>query len=183
MIKAFTLVELIIAILVISILAAIAYPIYMRSIAKSKESACVTQLQQLQAAIAIYQENNGGAGKYGAGEQMGLPRSFADLVRLGLIKMELLRCKGNPGIMGGKYAVYTQMFSWSDNDFAYPPWKDYCFEHKDESISVIDLNHGNEGKPMGARRVTFHLLGVYLDGHVATITKKGDFANRELWNQ
>jgi len=57
--QAFTLVELLVAIAIIAVLAALIFPVFQAAIHRSKVSACATNLSQLGHAMAMYAEDNG----------------------------------------------------------------------------------------------------------------------------
>ncbi|HET6644855.1 MAG TPA: type II secretion system protein [Fimbriimonadales bacterium] len=174
--KGFTLAEVIIVIAILGTLGAIAYPIYRRSVNKSKEVACIEQMKQLQEAIQLYRSDFDGQGKYGKAEEMGMPNTLAGLYVAGYVKLPLLQCNAGPKM------AFGSMFAWSADDYGLPSWEVYSGEARENSIILVDGNHGNEGKPIYSKRITYHALGVYLDGHAVTKTKKGIFAGRLFWN-
>jgi len=57
--QAFTLVELLVAVAIIAVLAALLFPVFQAAIHRSKVSACATNLSQLGHAMAMYAEDNG----------------------------------------------------------------------------------------------------------------------------
>lgn len=56
--RAFTLIELIVVMAVIAILAAFAFPVYQRSVASGKAAACLANLRQLSAGLNAYLNEN-----------------------------------------------------------------------------------------------------------------------------
>jgi prepilin-type N-terminal cleavage/methylation domain-containing protein len=61
--RAFTVVELLIAMAVPAVAAAIAFPVYRPALAKSRETTCIATLHQLHSAIENYRTNYGGEGR------------------------------------------------------------------------------------------------------------------------
>jgi prepilin-type N-terminal cleavage/methylation domain-containing protein len=180
--RGITLVEVICATAIVAILAAISMPIISSAVGRARESTCGSKLQQLHAAILLYRTDCGADGIYGAGDKMGLPRRFGNLLRAGYLTRPALECSGNPAILGGNKAVFMKMFSPPNEDYGHPKWADYAELFREDSILVIDPNHRNENKPMFTQYVTHHLLGVYLDGHIRTKTGKGFWGSRTWWN-
>ncbi|MCC7229420.1 MAG: prepilin-type N-terminal cleavage/methylation domain-containing protein [Fimbriimonadaceae bacterium] len=70
--NAWTLVEVIVVISIIAVLAALSYPVFVAVKAKANETTCMSNLHQLQMAVALYREDYG-SGTAGTPEQMGLP--------------------------------------------------------------------------------------------------------------
>jgi prepilin-type N-terminal cleavage/methylation domain-containing protein len=181
--RGFTLLELIVVALIIAILAAILLPVYKASVAKAKETTCKSQLHQIQLGLSLYRSDNGGDGRFGRADLMGLPPSLLTLVNLRYVDGALKNCKGDPTLMGGKGAVYITMWAWPEKDFGKPKWEKYSTEVQEASILLIDPNHGNEKLHVGSPYFTHHVLGVYLDGQVVRRSGKGVFTNRNWWDR
>ena len=56
--RAFTLIEMIVVIAIIGILAAFSYPVYQRSVASGKATACISNLRQLSVGLNAYLNEN-----------------------------------------------------------------------------------------------------------------------------
>ena len=120
--RGFTLLELIIVVLILSILTALIFPVYRSAIEKSKETICKSQLHQIQVAIALYRTEHDGDGRFGRADRMGMPANLSTMIRSGRIDRELTRCKGDPSLLGGREAVYGIMWAWPETDYGFPKW-------------------------------------------------------------
>src|SRR5579862_4938676 len=61
---AFTLVEILVVIAVVAILAAILFPVFAQAREKSRQSACLSNMRQIAAGIAMYRQDWDGAGPF-----------------------------------------------------------------------------------------------------------------------
>lgn len=89
--KAFTLIELLVVVVIIAILAAMIVPAAIRSKDKAKESACLSQLKQIGAALQMYRSDYDDL----------MPHYLSDLYPTYITKAALFACPKDP--KGGKY--------------------------------------------------------------------------------
>ncbi len=110
--RAFTLIELLTVLVILSLLAAILYPVFTKAREKARMAACQSNLLNVVAALRIY-----AADFYGhfPPERPGLP----GLASLGLVELSTLRC---PTVSAsGKLAVYLYRAGLCDDDPAVEP--------------------------------------------------------------
>jgi prepilin-type N-terminal cleavage/methylation domain-containing protein len=180
--RAFTVVELLIALAILSIVAASAFPVYRSALAKSRETTCINTLHQLHSAIEIYRANYGGEGVYGGVTEMRLPPYLQWMVRdLGLTHAVMRCCvPGNIHPWSGFTVYYPCPDMGATGDWK--GWADYCRTYRDDSILVSDPNHDPKKELYFSPFVIHHSIGMYLDGHVKIKNKRGDPRTREWWN-
>jgi type II secretory pathway pseudopilin PulG len=175
-----TVVELVIVVSMLLILVAVMLPVLRSARERSKEVACTSNLMQIHAAIAVYQNEFDGDGRYGTLEEMGLPPDLGALHPSYLPSRSTYACL--VGRLDGAAAVYTRMFHGADIDAQIPRWPDYAREYLDEAILVADLNHDREARHIASPYLDHRGIGLYLGGHARTVVKQGDPTMRLWWN-
>lgn len=184
----FTLIEVLTVITITTIVAAILYPVLEMAKRRSSEAVCVSNLHQLEMAIELYRTAySEEKTDFGLPSDMGLPPWFPKLEQVGLVSLSLLlSCRGQ-GLPAGTPAVYTQAWPPPREDIGNDSWQQllakwlpYVQAHGSASVLLEDRNHMyiRTESPFATERG----IGVYIDGHVKTITRQGDTDLLEWWN-
>ncbi len=187
---AFTLIEVLLAITIIAVIAALVFPAIVRSKGAAQESNCVQRLRQWHLAISLYRELCGDTAIYGLPHVMGLPvpTTLRTAVEANVIPATMVYCPSGADPTDRTIrASYFQM--WYDPLYMnLPPgvgaeqWEPYVLEHQDNSVLIVDRNHQIPGTLYGSPLQTHRGIGLYLGGHTKTISKKGDQSRRAWWN-
>jgi hypothetical protein len=180
--RSVTLLELVVALTVVAVIAAIAYPVIRNAVKRSKETVCMNKLHQLHAAIALYRTEYGGDGVYGRIEQMGLPPGIHTLYYMKRLTLQDLRCAGDPRSNAAPVAVYVVMW-YVDEKFDSRPtkWEQYASEQRENSILLVDPNHGNPSVHPQAWRFKHRAIGLFLNGTIKSKEDYGDMTAPEFW--
>jgi len=180
--RAFTVVELLIAMAVLAIAAAIAFPVYRSAVAKSRETTCINTLHQLHSAIEIYRANYGGEGVYGGVTEMRLPPYLIWMIRdLGLTHAAMRCCvPGRIHPWSGFTVFYPSPDMGANGDWK--GWAKYCSEYRDQAILIGDFNHDPNKDLIDSPFVTHRIIGLYVGGQVKVKTKFGQPQMRLWWN-
>jgi prepilin-type N-terminal cleavage/methylation domain-containing protein len=165
---AFTLVELLVVIVIISALAAIIFPVITKARGRAAETACISNLRQIGAAFRMYMQDNDEA----------RPRQLCVIVPGYLTTPELLVCKQDPS---SSYAYKTWGYLTAPNSWPYPQsydyfqpidsWWEFLEGRGSRSGYLFDRCHGEAiGKTAvnGVPNLSGHTLRVNMDGSVVT---------------
>ena len=187
--EAFTLIELLVVIAIISVLASMLMPVFARSRAKARQTACQSNLHQLGLAIKMYVEDYdefmplwslAGGNPDGSGRRPGYVGSWDDTIQPYSRNRQILMCPDNP--YGRQFRSYAMPRYVSGIEYgrlpnvvdtvvlmekgAYVPgsWEDAAAENFHQSTSQTpDQRY-------------FHFDGknfLFLDGHVKWYNRSG----------
>lgn len=177
--RAFTIVELLIVIAIVSVLAGITFPVLREVRSKGKITHCQSNLRQIHVALTIYRSDYGGEARYGDMHSMGLPPDLRDLYTSQKMRRDTFRCLGSSRIPVGP--LYTVHYSSKDEIGTYP-WEEYALKFQESSVVYGDQNHELAGHDVISPAVDHRRIGVYLDGHTRVIVRKGDPFVLPWWN-
>lgn len=174
--KAFSLPEMLVVIAIIVSLAAISYPALLGAKQSAGRTKCLSNLKQIHVSLMTYRVEWDGDGQYGDSRQMGLPDTPA-----GICPSELFACGGLD--FDGGPGGYDVMWSPDRNDGRSPRWSDYAKSLYDGVILMVDDNHDLSPDGRFSPLKTHRVAGLYLDGHVQTIVKRGDIRSLDFYHE
>jgi len=178
--RGFTLLEVLVAISICCLLAAILFPVFASAKAKGNEQACKSNLHQLYVGIYLYRSENDGDGKYGGALEMGLPLDIVSFMKTSRLSMDLLKCRGRKGGVVPGVAVYSIYFnpvpSGGNDD-----WGAYSKLAKEDSILIGDINHSDVAQPLSSDYYPHRGIGLRLSGQIFTQVKAGTWNIPEWW--
>ncbi len=177
--RGLTITELLIAVAIIVIIAAVVFPIVRESKERAKLSACGSKMMQIFHAIELYRHNYDGDGKYDEPEIMGLPPTFNELIDDQKVPLETFVCLAPPNDEKSKHSVFTRMFLTKQQG---GNWGDYCRKYLDDSILIVDKNHNPPSVNRESPVQKHWAEGVYLGGNLKAFYKFGDQGTSEWWN-
>jgi type II secretory pathway pseudopilin PulG len=172
-------VELLVVTAIVSLLAGITFPILREAKTKAKISSCQGNLRQLHVALTLYRVDNNGDGRYGDMSLMGLPPGLKELSVAQKIPRETFVCRGTTRIPVGP--LYTVHYSAEDEIGTYP-WASYARLYEESSVVLGDQNHEFPGHDVQSPALDHRRIGLFLDGHMKVIVRKGDPFNLPWWN-
>lgn len=176
--RGFTVFELLVAIVILLILAAISYPLIVKAKNSAYRARCVSNLKQLGMALAMYRESAGGV-DWGLPWEMGLPPSpfeFSVFLGPGLRLVEV--CKGNnPG--SSSYILFWPMRD--AREFELEEWLHFVSLVGERIVVLQDENH-QISFPRSRTWQRWTVIGVQLDGAVIIRTKLGFPWNHHWWH-
>jgi len=173
--KGFTLVEILVAITIIAILAAIIYPVTVMAKGSASEGKCITQMHGAWLAIEMYRNDNDG-GQIGTPSQMGLPLKDLD------VNSKLDCLAQQPGPNGRKLYPYInlwQPFAISDSQGI---WSRAVTTHGEKTAMLLDINHRNEKTPQFSPYFKRFGIIVRLAGNAQKLERGGDWDLVTTWS-
>lgn len=179
--RAFTILEVLIVAAVLSIIVAIAFPIYRSAANRSKETECFGKLHNLGMNIGIYREQFGGDGVYGEADKMALPPHIGALQKTLELPWDSFFCSLQFEDSTHQY-VFQRMYSYENKDYEVPTWADYSRKYLDESVVYADIRHDPNFDKIHSPYVLHSGLGLNLAGSVKKVVKIGDIRLRRFWN-
>jgi prepilin-type N-terminal cleavage/methylation domain-containing protein len=181
--KAFTLTELLICIAIILVLIGLVFPSVMEAKRSSQETVCMSNLRQIQQALAIYRTDYGGDGLYGPASQMGLPLPSTDLIRVLKLPLAVFHCPAPPNVMSPKQAVYVAMYDDPPSSGKGSGWGDYVRAVSENAVLFADMNHGDRSVPISSPFYVHKGIGVRLSGSIVKCQKAGNWSDHWWWPQ
>ena len=181
--RAFTLLEIIVVIAIITIIVAISYPALTSAKEAAKITSCSNNLRQLQHAIALYRTDWNGDGATGDMFAMGLPPYTEEVAVLKPYKAAF-SCAGasKPPFYGPGASPYHYMPSPPGVHLPYSNWEQYTAKHGDNTALYVDLNHNQPSLLTNAFYTTKFGIGIKLDGSLVRHRKDGNAYSYEWWN-
>lgn len=180
--NAFTIVEVLVVVSILAVIAGLLLPVFASAKKAAQETRCMGNLHQLQLALLQYRSSNNGDGKFGPGDQMGLPPRTADDFALLGLPIEVYHCNAPPNLMGPRQAIYYWLFddraagTVLDGD-----WADYVRKNEENSVIIADVNHGDRSLPIMSPYTPHRAIAVRLSGQVFRFTKVGDWGDYAFW--
>ncbi len=179
--RAWTLVELLCVIAIITVLAAISFPVFSQARLAAKITSSSNKLRQLYIAVKLYQADSNEA-SFGTLEQMGLPDAYYVMVnRFGLPNEVILSSCGphwsaQPAPGAG---VHNFVYFPGEGDPPFPEqaaqWRDRLVMFFDQHCNAVDVDLRNRfHKKFG--------LGILFGGNVVRRRKTGDMFKPEFWS-
>ena len=165
----FTILQLVVAMTILAILAAILYPVVLRSVKRAKQTSCEEKLRQISLAIEMYRSDNGGAGKLGSISFMGLP---PHLVNLGLPR-ESYKCLGDTTRAAG--AAFTYMADDTRQ------WIAFVEKMGTGGILVLDDNHQENTETDQSPPITHFVFGYTIGGEFIKRRHLGLPSTYDFW--
>ncbi len=199
--RGFTLIELLVAIAIIAILAAVLFPVFSRARQKSQQAVCLSNLKQLLAAAALYNQDYdrtlvpARAGQAPAS----LGYSWCVLLQPYLKNQDILKCPLDPNGQTAKrttdlphsYGINYNL-TFNAGGFSSVPYtyRLSAVEEVSEKLLFFDLKPDLEA--MGASYTTHRLSRVaqrhfdqaafgFLDGHAKVMPSKQTEQPKNLW--
>ena len=174
--RAFTLIEILVAISIVLVLAAICFPVFASVKKSANRASCVSNLHQIGMAIALYREKWDGA-EQGTPSQMGLPTELVFLPH-DMQGRPLYECHGN-NPHGNSYSnnwplqVRFESPSELENiEKWYRRWAAYVAEVGPAAILMYDENH-QASFPRSFSWENWTAIGLRLDQSVIIRTHLG----------
>jgi len=146
--RAFTLIELLVAIAIVSILAAILFPVFAQAREKSRQSACISNEKQLALAVKMYTDDNDGYVPAGAPYA---PLSHLSGLGWGAIiypyikTVSVFHCPDDPtseAVKSGKVIGYPVSYCMNSNDVGIP---DGGYSSQPQTVLFSEVR-GNQSK-------------------------------------
>ena len=175
---AFTIVEILVCIAIISIVAAITTPVMKEAKHSANMQASLQKLHQLSLALSIYQMNQGEEVLYGKPSLMGLP-DWDDRPILLDLPWSFYRspCGTNPAWEDkpilDDYEYYVQT-GFDKFDKIAPIFQE-------NSVTFVDMNCADYGVPLRSDYFKHRGLGVTLGGHLLNVLKPGNYSHQSWW--
>ncbi|MCH8273597.1 MAG: prepilin-type N-terminal cleavage/methylation domain-containing protein [Armatimonadetes bacterium] len=180
--RGLTLTELLVAVTIIAAAATMVWPLIRGARDSTRDVSCMDKLRQIHVAISLYRSDYDGEGIYGNAYSMGLPPSgTATLYLTERLSLEMIQCSGRPLPSGARNA-FKRMYEVPDKDETVPPWADYCRLMQNESVLIVDLNHGDTARPAYSTYTTHRGIGLYLGGNIRVVVKQGSPGMKRWWN-
>jgi len=184
--RGISLVEVLIAISIVGILSAIAYPVFIDAKRRGAIAHSISNLKQIHVALSLYREEiRGGTAPSGGDEttSLGLPPSLANLN----LPLSVLRTGGQPS--GTSPGVYTYVVLIPERDRKSFPeetqymnaWKDYVKDVGERAVVLVDETQGSVPNSSKAFRTTRTAIGLRLEGSVETKSMRGILSSLENW--
>jgi len=173
MTKGMTVLDVLVAIAISVILAAILVPCLRAARESADRTTSVSNLKQIYAALALYRNEYDGDGKYGDYVVMGLPPSLRELATHEKITQAVFK-SGCPSVRAPyvKVGLFRQMWH-ADNDSTLEAWAPYAEKQQSAAVLVGDDNCDFRGNDRQNPFIPHRGIGLYEDGSVKTIVRAG----------
>ena len=177
--RGFTITEMLVCIAIVAIVAAIMTPVFAGVRRSSQISASMGNLHQMHLALKLYQMDEGGEGKYGSLEEMGLPDGkYVVLKRFGTpLPMWQSPCGQNPAWEQSPLVIqydYRPEYDFDDFERIAP-------DYKENLVMFSDMNCADHGEPLHSNYVPHLGLGMLLSGSLQKLRKTGDDRHQSWW--
>lgn len=176
--RAFSLQEILVVVAILMILAALTMPAFMSARAASKQSVCVSNLRQIHSALSLYRAETDGDGTYGSAANMGLPIDLSELAKDQHVPRDVFRCAATNPLSAKN--LYNVMYA-PDGNYGSMNWTQYVGLAYDNAVIIADYNHEFPDSNHFSPFMTHRGLGLFLDGHVRTVIRRGDWFDYEWW--
>ena len=176
--KGLSLIEILCVLAILSIVAAILFPVFARAKQAAKESACIPNLKNLYLATALYREEQGTTLEFGDPYSMGLPGPMGMVELLektcGKDKDRQSPCGRHPRL-DEDYGGYTTIYFLPQDpqEFA-----SYSVKHEGSTPLWVDPNCNAPSTPIRLQYGLKKVYGVMLDGHVISKSK----SDKPFWS-
>lgn len=167
--RAFTLMEVLVVIAILTVLAALIYPVGARAKRQAQRTGAMANLKQHYYALAMYRTDYGGDGVYGKASEMGLPvpksvygdpSFFLD----GLGERSFLStCPTHPDVPGDS-RPHGRNFDYYPSNDPSNSWARLTFEHVDATVLLGDFNCNDRSTKLGSMKAQKFGIGVNLAG-------------------
>ena len=185
--KAFTLLEVLIALAIVTLVAAISYPVFSSAKKRAKETETISNLRQSWLALELYRQDHDGTGKlHGTSSQLGLPN--VDQFYLQIIQPLGLRWQPQPRRLG--YGPLYYPFNPSDfhaqvdldqQSRKLDRWLSHNRRLEERSLLVGEFNHTEGCGPHLEQYCLFLGFGIRLDGSTVRRQSTGKINEPEWW--
>jgi len=166
---------------IIAATAIILQPVISGARVAAKKTVSASNLHQIHVQTALYQTNWDGDGKYGACEDMGLPRPEDRNTALPLFLALRPPALPHPSSMRIGSTYYT-FWASRDQDAVRLTWLDYSQQAGGSSILAIDPFFNSPSLPISdGEYIKRFLLAVNLDGTLVRKIGYGDWELRQWW--
>lgn len=179
----FTLIEVLTVIAIVSVVAALVYPVAARAKGAARVSSAKSNLHQIWLATRLYQDNNNSAWTYGSISDMSLcplvPVTAWDTFweEYKIAKMKVSPCgTNNQGILG----AFTGP-NFMPNDGA-TGWENYSRKYEDESILWVDLACDYHNVPIADTAFVHRAVGVRVGGNITSTIKRGNILDYRFYH-
>ena len=174
--RAVTLVELMVVVAILVFLAAIVFPVGVRSIHRAKVTSSLSKCRQMHLATMIYRTDHDGDGRYGDIGTMGLPPpAFVLLNRFGLPEAMMQSACGNHpseerSVLNIIYKpVYSRLFA------------DEAMVFRENVVLYFDMNCSDASTTIRNPFESKLGIGVLLSGQATVRRKPGDYRLASWW--
>ncbi|MDQ2986899.1 MAG: prepilin-type N-terminal cleavage/methylation domain-containing protein [Armatimonadota bacterium] len=175
----FTLIEIIVAMAILAILAAMLLPVLLSSVKQAKKTSCQEKLVQLHRAIELYRIDHQPNSDHGLPAAMGLPPNLATLRIASNLPRELLRCQGVTNRSAG--VAFTTLFMVTPELEA--EWQAYVAKMGPRTVLILDDNHQQNPNLQNSPFAVHDAFGVNLSGSVERRSSAGHPASFEFWSE
>jgi prepilin-type N-terminal cleavage/methylation domain-containing protein len=185
--QAFTLLEVLSSIAIISIVAAILISTLRSSKHSAQVTASLSNLHQLHIALALYQSANGGGEGYGSFAQMDLPTSEQLLANTHSLPLGLplaiwkSPCGLSPAWATVPTTIQYEYLLATSADNATGNFKRVSELYQDSLVAFSDMNCADPSEPLLSGYFPHLGLGVRLSGALVKQNKAGDYRFQKWW--
>ena len=178
--RGITLVEVLIAIAIAAIIAAVTYPVFVEVRSSSKRTKSISNLRQLHSFLSMYRQDYGDEALYGDSYAMGLPPDLGHLVKTYKIPKDTYTSPG-PDFLG-KFPEGRYVGHYGPRRDGFEDWEKYVQKWQDQAVILSDQNFDFANRSRTNPFVRHRGIGLYLGGHVRTIVRRGSPTFKEWWN-
>lgn len=184
--RAFTLIETLCCIVIVSILTAISFPVFASALQSAHASSSLSNLHQLQIAFSLYRTENGGDARYGSPAAMGLPdltalyRHDPSVLLPHTQGLWLSPCGQHPDTPPANISGTNLDYHVTGADGE--SWETYSQRKGEASVLIYDLNCNDVNVPLSARFFTKTLQAVRLDGSAFVKRTQGEVVDLDRWD-
>jgi prepilin-type N-terminal cleavage/methylation domain-containing protein len=175
----FTLAEVLVALAILAILAAILTPVLLSTAKQAKKISCQEKLIQLHRAIELYRMDEQPNSDHGLPAAMGLPPNLSTLRRARNLPKELLRCQGESVRSAG--VAFTTLFMLSPE--IETDWLEYVSKMGPRTVLIADDNHQKNPSLQNSPFAVRDAFGVNLAGSIERRSSHGHPGTFEYWSK
>jgi type II secretory pathway pseudopilin PulG len=173
------LIETLAVIAIVTVLAALSYPVYTRAVLKSREATAGQNLHQIGLATALYRADAGGEGIYGPMYAMGLPLILDQLKPYGFTDAQIIWIPEER--LSWRRAIYRRYATPEEEAGQSYKWSQYAQKNGDGVITNACMAFTQPGVEMFSPFDTYKGIGVRLDTSILTRVRGGNWSDYDWW--